>query len=74
MSGSLIRLDSDGIVNRVPEPLLAAQVSLGRLHADVPEQKLDLLQLPAGFMTQTRARPASRAEQRPQIRIWRKPL
>lgn len=51
-------LDSDSIVDGVPEPLLAAQISFGRLNADVPEQKLDLLQFSAGLVTQACARSA----------------
>ena len=37
------------IVDSVPEPLLAAQVSLRRLNADMPQQKLNLLQLAPGL-------------------------
>ena len=45
------------IVDSVPEPPLATQVSHRRLNADMPEQKLNLLQLAAGFVTQPRTRP-----------------
>src|SRR2546426_656346 len=51
------------IVDSVPEPLLAAQVSLRRLNTDMPEQKLNLLQFAAGFVTQPRTRPADQEEQ-----------
>ena len=51
----LIRLDPDRIVDGVSEPLLAAQVPLGGLHANVPEQELNLLQFATGFMTQASA-------------------
>ena len=47
----------------MPEVLLAAQVSFGRLHRGVAEQKLNLFDLPATRMTQLRARS-------PQI-VWR---
>jgi len=49
--------NAKSIVDSVPEPLLAAQVSLRRLNTDMPEQKLNLLQLSAGFVTQPRTRP-----------------
>jgi hypothetical protein len=51
----LVWFDFDGIVDGVSEPLLASQVSLRRLNADVPQQELNLLQLAAGFMAQTSA-------------------
>ena len=35
----------------------AAEVTLGRLHRDVAEEKLDLLQLPAGGATESSATP-----------------
>jgi hypothetical protein len=40
-------LQTDLVINRFSQSLLAAQVTLSRLHADVPEQELDLLQLAA---------------------------
>jgi hypothetical protein len=36
--------DSDAIIDRRPNPLLAAKVSLGRLNRDMSQQELDLLQ------------------------------
>ena len=39
--------DPDGVVDGVSQPLLAPQIALGRLNADVPEQELNLLQFPA---------------------------
>jgi hypothetical protein len=54
----LIRLDSDRVVDGVPKPLLAAQVSLRRLNADVSKQEANLLQFSAGPVTQSGARPA----------------
>jgi hypothetical protein len=46
-------LEADGVVHRIAKPLLTAKVSLGGLDAHMAEQKLDLLKLPAGFVTQT---------------------
>ena len=48
----------DAVVHGVPQFLLAAETPLGRLHRDMPEQKLDLFQLPAGEVTQPGAAPA----------------
>jgi len=42
------------IVNRIPETLLAPQVSLPRLDGDVTQQELNLLQFTAGLMAQSR--------------------
>jgi hypothetical protein len=36
--------DSDAIIDRRPNPLLAAKVSLGCLNRDMSQQELDLLQ------------------------------
>jgi hypothetical protein len=47
-------LKADVIVDGVSEPLLAAQVSLRSLDADVTEQELDLLKLTACLVTQAR--------------------
>ena len=33
----------DAVVHRVPQFLFAAEIALGRLHRDMPEQKLNLL-------------------------------
>ena len=46
----------EAVVYRVPQVLLAAQVSFGRLHRGVAKQKLNLFDLPATRMTQLRAR------------------
>jgi hypothetical protein len=43
----LFWFDPDGIVDGIPKPLFASQVALRRMHADVPEQKLNLLQFSA---------------------------
>jgi hypothetical protein len=48
----LFRLKSNGIVDCVPEALFAADVTLSGLHADVPEQKLDLIKLFSSIVTQ----------------------
>jgi hypothetical protein len=48
--------DADFVVDRISQALLAAKVSLRRLDAYVAEQELDLLEFPAGFMTQAGAR------------------
>jgi hypothetical protein len=53
-----VRFDADAIVHRVPEPLFAAEIPLSRLDAHVAEQELDLFQLAASLVTQTRARSA----------------
>jgi hypothetical protein len=47
-----LRLNTETIVDSVPKSLLAAQVSLRRLNTDTPEQKLNLLQLAAGFVAE----------------------
>ena len=49
------RFESNFIVDRISESLLAAKVSLRCLDAHVTEQELDLLKFPAGLMTQTSA-------------------
>lgn len=46
----------EAVVHRMPKVLLAAQVSFGRLHRGVPEQKLNLFDLAATRMAQLRAR------------------
>jgi hypothetical protein len=47
-----LRLNTETIVNSVPKSLLAAQISLRRPNTDMPEQKLNLLQLAAGFVAE----------------------
>jgi hypothetical protein len=41
---SVIWFHSDAIIDRRPNPLLAAKVSLGRLNRDMSQKELDLLQ------------------------------
>jgi hypothetical protein len=48
-------LETDFVVDRISEPLLAAKVPFRCLNADVTEQKLNLLKFPARLMTQTGA-------------------
>jgi hypothetical protein len=43
----VFRLESDVVVDGVAEPLLAAEITLSRQHADMPEQELDLLEFAA---------------------------
>ena len=52
------RLQSNSIVDGVAESLFAAQVAFRGLYRNVPQQKLNLLQLPASLMAQTGACPA----------------
>ena len=49
------RFESDLVVDRISESLLAAQIPLRRLDGHMTEQELDLFKLPASFMTQARA-------------------
>jgi len=44
---TLFRLNSELVVDRTTQPLLAADVSFGRLNRNVPEQELNLLKLPS---------------------------
>jgi hypothetical protein len=53
--GKSVRFDADAIIHRVPEPLLAAEIPLSRLDAHMAKQELDLVQLAASLVTQTRA-------------------
>jgi hypothetical protein len=46
------RLKADGIIYGVSKSLLAADIALSGLHADVSEQKLNLIEFPACLMTQ----------------------
>lgn len=43
-----IRLNSELVVNGATQPLLAAEVSFGRLNRDVSEQELNLVEFAAG--------------------------
>ena len=51
-------LQPEPVVYGMSELLLAAKIAFGRLHRDVTQQKLDLLQLPSCNMTQARASPS----------------
>jgi len=44
---TLFRLSSELVVNGATQPLLAAEVSFGRLNRDVPEQELNLVEFSA---------------------------
>jgi hypothetical protein len=55
MSSQRSRFEADFVVDRISESLLAAQVAFCRLDAHMTEQKLNLLKLPASFMTQAGA-------------------
>jgi hypothetical protein len=45
-------LDANTIIDGRSNPLLAAQVTFGRLHRNVPQEKLDLLQLASRCVTE----------------------
>src|SRR5262245_49187964 len=51
-----IRLNSEPIVDGTTQPLLASEIALRRLDREVSEEKLDLVEFPAGQMAQSRAR------------------
>src|ERR1035441_10590976 len=44
--------DTDAVVHRSTNPLLAAEIALSCLHGDVPEKELDLVQFSTRSMTQ----------------------
>jgi hypothetical protein len=46
--------DSKSVVYRYSQTLLAANIAFGGLHRDVPEKKLDLLELAPRIMTEPR--------------------
>ena len=48
-----LRLNTEPIVDSVPKSLLATQISLRRPNTDMSEQKLNLLQLAAGFVAES---------------------
>ena len=48
-----VRFQPDSIIHGIAEPLFAAQVSLRRLHRDMPQKELNLLQLTACLMAKT---------------------
>ena len=53
---SLLGFDAQAIVNGSPNSLLAAEVPLGRLNGDVPEEELNLLEFAARRMAQPSTR------------------
>ena len=55
----ITRRQIDAVIHRVPRFLLAAEITFGRLHRDMTEQKLDLFQLSSGEVTQPRATPTT---------------
>jgi hypothetical protein len=61
----LFGFEADRVIYGIPESLLAADVALRRLDADMSEQKLNLIQFSSGFMTQTAS---------PTKAIWSSPL
>ena len=46
--------DTEFVVYRYSQTLLTADVAFGGLHRDMPEKKLDLLELAPRFMAETR--------------------
>ena len=52
-----VRFQSDLVVDSVAETLFASQVPLRRLHRDVPQKELNLLQFTTGLMAKTGASP-----------------
>ncbi len=53
-----VRFQLNSIIHRVAETLFAAQVPLRRLHRDMPQKELNLLQFTVGLMAKTGASPA----------------
>ena len=49
--------DTKSVVYRYSQTLLAANIAFGGLHRDMPEKKLDLLELAPGIMAETRTGP-----------------
>jgi hypothetical protein len=52
-----VRFQSDVVVDSVVETLFASQVPLRRLHRDVPQKELNLLQFTTSLMAKTGASP-----------------
>lgn len=52
---TLVWFQTHAIIDGIPKPLFAAQISLGRLDADMSEQELNLLKFTTCLMTQTGA-------------------
>src|SRR6266436_479356 len=53
-----IRLDANAIVDGRSNPLFAPKVAFGRLHRNVPQKKLDLLQLASRGMAEPSTGPS----------------
>lgn len=51
ISGSRSRLNSEIVVNGIPQSLFAPQIPFGRLHAHMSKQELDLLEFSPGLVT-----------------------
>ena len=49
--------ETKSVVYRYSQTLLAANIAFGGLHRDMPEKKLDLLELAPRIMTETRTAP-----------------
>jgi hypothetical protein len=47
-----LRLKANVVVHGIPQPLFTAEIPFGRLDGHMPEQKLDLVELTAGQMTE----------------------
>jgi len=47
------RLNSDVIINGFAQPLLAAQIPLGGLHTNMPQQELNLVKLSTRQVTES---------------------
>jgi hypothetical protein len=58
LGGLRSRFNSDLVVDRLSQSLLAAEVFLSSLHRDVAQQKLNLFQFASGAMAETSARPS----------------
>ena len=50
-----LRFNADAVVNGSTDSLLAAEITFGRLHRNVSEKKLDLVQFSTGGMAQLSA-------------------
>src|SRR5438876_5588232 len=48
------RFDTEFVVYRYSQTLLAAKIAFGGLHRDMPEKKLDLLEFPPRIMADAR--------------------
>ena len=50
--------DAEFVVDRYSQMLPAANIALGGLHRDMPEEKLDLFKLASGIMAEPRTGPS----------------